>query len=66
MNMDTTRKAFSAVMESPVSPNTRNVTSWIRRDAVKKKLPDGVPFPAALKKAADAAAEETPAEGGEA
>lgn len=36
--MDTTRKAFSAVMESPVSPNTRNVTSWIRRDAVKKKL----------------------------
>ena len=33
---------------------------------VKKKLPDGVPFPAALKKAADAAAEETPAEGGEA
>ena len=40
---------------------------WVTvKDAVKKKLPDGVPFPAALKKAADAAAEETPAEGGEA
>ena len=36
--------------------------------AVKKKLPDGVPFPAALKSAAvaEAPAEEAPAEGGEA
>ncbi len=38
---------------------------WVTiKDAVKKKLPDGVPFPAALKSAAAAAApaEETPAE----
>ena len=35
---------------------------WVTvKDAVKKKLPDGVPFPAALKKAA-APAEEAPAE----
>lgn len=40
---------------------------WVTvKDAVKKKLPEGVPFPAALKKAAEAAAEEAPAEGGEA
>ena len=41
---------------------------WVTvKDAVKKKLPDGVPFPAALKSAAAAApAEEAPAEGGEA
>ena len=44
---------------------------WVTvKDAVKKKLPDGVPFPAALKSAAAAVAEapanETPAEGGEA
>jgi large subunit ribosomal protein L3 len=42
------------------------------KDAVKKKLPENVPFPAALKSAAKAAAvteapaEEAPAEGGEA
>ena len=38
---------------------------WVTiKDSVKKKLPDGVPFPAALKSAAAAAApvEETPAE----
>ncbi len=45
---------------------------WVTiKDAVKRKLPDGVPFPAALKSAAAAApaeapAEEAPAEGGEA
>ncbi|MGB7319170.1 MAG: 50S ribosomal protein L3 [Planktotalea sp.] len=42
---------------------------WVTvKDAVKKKLPDGVPFPAALKSAAVAAApaEDAPAEGGEA
>ncbi len=38
---------------------------WVTiKDAVKRKLPDGVPFPAALKMAA--AVQETPAEGGEA
>jgi large subunit ribosomal protein L3 len=42
---------------------------WVTvKDAVKKKLPDGVPFPAALKSAAvaGAPAEEAPVEGGEA
>jgi large subunit ribosomal protein L3 len=45
---------------------------WVTvKDAVKKQLPDGVPFPAALKAAAAAAvtetaAEDVPAEGGEA
>ncbi len=40
---------------------------WVTvKDAVKKKLPEGVPFPAALKQAAAAPAEEAPAEGGEA
>jgi large subunit ribosomal protein L3 len=42
---------------------------WVTvKDAVKKKLPDGVPFPAALKSAAvaEAPAEVAPAEGGEA
>lgn len=41
---------------------------WVTvKDAVKKKLPDGVPFPAALKSAAtEAPATEAPAEGGEA
>ena len=42
---------------------------WVTiKDAVKKKLPENVPFPAALKSAAVAAApaEEAPAEGGEA
>ena len=41
---------------------------WVTvKDSVKKKLPDGVPFPAALKSAAAAApAEEVSAEGGEA
>ena len=41
---------------------------WVTvKDAVKKKLPDGVPFPAALKSAVvEAPAEEAPAEGGEA
>ena len=43
---------------------------WVTvKDAVKKKLPDGVPFPAALKSAAapetEAPAEEAPADGGE-
>ncbi|MEN8894055.1 50S ribosomal protein L3 [Planktotalea arctica] len=40
---------------------------WVTvKDAVKKKLPDGVPFPAALKSAAVEAPAEAPAEGGEA
>jgi large subunit ribosomal protein L3 len=42
---------------------------WVTvKDSVKKKLPDGVPFPAALKSAAvtEAPATEAPAEGGEA
>ena len=41
---------------------------WVTvKDAVKKKMPDGVPFPAALKSAAtEAPAAEAPAEGGEA
>ncbi|MDQ7070502.1 MAG: 50S ribosomal protein L3, partial [Rhodobacterales bacterium] len=42
---------------------------WVTiKDAVKKKLPDGVPFPAGLKSAAvaDAPVEEAAAEGGEA
>ncbi|MHA6263216.1 50S ribosomal protein L3 [Arenibacterium sp. CAU 1754] len=41
---------------------------WVTvKDAVKKKLPEGVPFPAGLKSAAtEAPAEEAPAEGGEA
>jgi len=48
-----------------------NKGGWVTvKDAVKKKLPDGVPFPAALKSAAAPAAEapveEAPAEGGEA
>lgn len=42
---------------------------WVTiKDAVKKKLPDGVPFPAAIKAAEAAATEapaEAPAEGGE-
>src|SRR6056300_132763 len=40
---------------------------WVTiKDAMKKKLPDGVPFPAALRSAeAPAVAEEAPAEGGE-
>jgi len=40
---------------------------WVTvKDSVKKKLPDGVPFPAALKSAAAATPVEAPAEGGEA
>ena len=43
---------------------------WVTvKDAVKKKLPDGVPFPAAIKTTAikaDAAVAEAPVEGGEA
>ncbi len=41
---------------------------WVTvKDAVKKKAPDGLPFPAGLKSvAAPAPAEEAPAEGGEA
>ncbi|GAA6166165.1 50S ribosomal protein L3 [Pelagimonas sp. KU-00592-HH] len=41
---------------------------WVTvKDAVKKKAPEGLPFPAALKAAAtEAPAEEAPAEGGEA
>ena len=42
---------------------------WVTvKDAVKKKAPEGLPFPAGLKKAAvtEAPAEEAPAEGGEA
>ncbi|AVO38061.1 50S ribosomal protein L3 [Pukyongiella litopenaei] len=40
---------------------------WVTvKDAVKKKLPEGVPFPAGLKAATEAPAEEAPAEGGEA
>ena len=39
---------------------------WVTvKDAVKKKLPDGVPFPAALKSAAVEATAEAPAEGAE-
>ncbi len=39
---------------------------WVTiKDAVKKKLPDGVPFPAALKSAAAEAPAEAPAEGAE-
>ena len=38
LNMETTRKAFSAVTECPVSPKTRKVTNWISLEAVKKKL----------------------------
>jgi large subunit ribosomal protein L3 len=39
---------------------------WVTvKDASKKPLPDGAPFPAALR-AADVAVQETPAEGGEA
>jgi large subunit ribosomal protein L3 len=39
---------------------------WVTvKDAVKKKLPDGVPFPAALKSVAAEAAAEVPAEGAE-
>lgn len=44
-------------------------SGWVTvKDAVKKKLPDGVPFPAALKTVAAAAEApaEAPAEGGEA
>ena len=44
---------------------------WVTvKDAVKKKAPEGLPYPAAIKKAAEAAAapaaEDAPAEGGEA
>ncbi|MDP5219923.1 50S ribosomal protein L3 [Ruegeria sp. 2205SS24-7] len=41
---------------------------WVTvKDAVKKKAPEGLPFPAAIKSAAtEAPAEEAPAEGGEA
>ncbi|MFY0681761.1 MAG: 50S ribosomal protein L3 [Thalassovita sp.] len=40
---------------------------WVTvKDAVKKKLPENVPFPAALKTAAEAPAQDAPAEGGEA
>jgi large subunit ribosomal protein L3 len=41
---------------------------WVTvKDAVKKKAPEGLPFPAAIKAAAtEAPAEEAPAEGGEA
>ena len=41
---------------------------WVTvKDAVKKPLPENVPFPAALRSAeAPAVAEEAPAEGGEA
>ena len=43
---------------------------WVTvKDAVKRKAPDGLPMPAAIRQAeaaADAAAEEAPAEGGEA
>ena len=43
---------------------------WVTvKDAVKKKLPDGVPFPAAIKTTAtkaDATVAEAPVEGGEA
>jgi len=40
---------------------------WVTvKDAVKKPLPENVPFPAALRSAeAPAVAEEAPAEGGE-
>ena len=43
-------------------------SGWVTvKDAVKKKAPEGLPFPAAVKSAAsDAPAEEAPAEGGEA
>ena len=43
-------------------------SGWVTvKDAVKKKAPEGLPFPAAVKSAAtEAPAEEAPAEGGEA
>ncbi len=42
-------------------------SGWVTvKDAVKKKAPEGLPFPAALKTAAEAPAAEAPAEGGEA
>jgi large subunit ribosomal protein L3 len=42
-------------------------SGWVTvKDAVKKKAPEGLPFPAALKTAATEAPAEAPAEGGEA
>ena len=38
LNMESTRKAFSAVRASPVKPNTTNVQRMMNLEAVKKKL----------------------------
>ena len=38
LNIETARKAFSAVRASPVKPNTANVQRRINLEAVKKKL----------------------------
>ena len=38
LNIEATRKAFSAVRASPVKPNTTNVQRRINLEAVKKKL----------------------------
>ena len=38
LNIEATRKAFSAVRASPVKPNTTNVQRRMNLEAVKKKL----------------------------
>ena len=38
LNIEATRKAFSAVKTSPVNPKTTNVQRRINLEAVKKKL----------------------------
>ena len=38
LNMEATRKAFSAVRMSPVNPNTMKVHNWMNLEAEKKKL----------------------------
>ena len=38
LNIETARKAFSAVRASPVKPKTANVQRRINLEAVKKKL----------------------------
>ena len=55
------------IMIKGAVPGSRG--GWVTvKDAVKKKLPEGVPFPAGLKSAAvtEAPADDVPAEGGEA
>ena len=38
LNIEATRKAFSAVRISPVNPYTMKVHNWINLEAEKKKL----------------------------